>query len=936
MSDKMKKFFVFFLLITMLQTLRAGVSGPSATTNPLDPQPQGYDFTVDGIYYKIRPTAEPEVSTSEGDKLYKGKVTIPDEVSYNGKIYKVTRVAGFNNSPYVTSITIPKYVRRISTFYGAREAWYNPSIIKASGNRAAADASQGKLKEVIFNAVACDTCQYKYEPLSSFAWQGYKMVFPSTVEKITIGEGVTKLPYRCFYDCSSVTDLVLPKSVKIVESEIFGTGNISNFVLDCENLSELRWRPDNFTAIKFGENFGTFCEGILRTSDSFDTFVCPPSVTRILSGSFKGTIRKIVLPAGLKRIEAYTFSSSSSNFSGLEEINLPESLEYIGSYAFRGANFNKLVVPSGSMLGKNALNGCSIKRMVVRRAYLPQPDGAYGSPEELVLERGMAPKNMFINNANLRKVTICEGVDAIDENAFKGCNIRELSLPKSIKRFGKDAFDVTFAEGCDVYIDNCILEENGIPLSANVHLGKVMLQADTSLYDMLRMPINLHILSGFGKKIPDDFTTYKYRLEKVDIDEGIECIGKRAFAGCIHLLSLSLPSSLRTVEDSAFAGCEISTLSLSPGIQTIGNYAFRDIAVKNLELFKGLRTIGKGAFENAWRIKSLILPDGLEEIGAGAFSGLGNTTTLQLPATGLRSIGDYAFRSTNNISSIVLPEGLKYIGKSAFEFSRIKKLDFPSSLTAVGDSAFYSSPVTCTIPRTLESLGDHAFQAADDITLESLDFMTEEAEGKLKYYIAAKRISLPRDMKEIPRFFFLNMQILREVDMPEGLEKIDLNAFLYSGIESVTLPSTVVYVHPTAFEIGEIKTVYSKAVLPPSDFVNFSAASRSSGRWSYLNSMSLYVPVGCKQAYSNHEFWSNFGNIEELEELGMAGIDQVIIDSEPYALQGDCLTSRSRNIFIYTLTGTLLFEGRGEVRLPKGIYVVHNGKDGKSEKIFVN
>lgn len=76
----------------------------------------------------------------------------------------------------------------------------------------------------------------------------------------------------------------------------------------------------------------------------------------------------------------------------------------------------------------------------------------------------------------------------------------------------------------------------------------------------------------------------------------------------------------------------------------------------------------------------------------------------------------------------------------------------------------------------------------------------------------------------------------------------------------------------------------------------------------------LYVPVGCKEAYSNAEVWKNFWNIEE--EAVESGIVEIINNAnndthyQVYDLMG-CLILRSDDISEFG-------------KLPKGIYIVIN------------
>lgn len=80
-------------------------------------QSVGQIFEVDGIYYQITSSTKPyTVAVSyDGSIKYTGSVTIPETVSYNGKVYSVTSIGAFafRDCSSLTSVTIPNSVTSI-------------------------------------------------------------------------------------------------------------------------------------------------------------------------------------------------------------------------------------------------------------------------------------------------------------------------------------------------------------------------------------------------------------------------------------------------------------------------------------------------------------------------------------------------------------------------------------------------------------------------------------------------------------------------------------------------------------------------------------------------------------------------------------------------------------------------------------------------------
>ena len=87
-------------------------------------------------------------------------------------------------------------------------------------------------------------------------------------------------------------------------------------------------------------------------------------------------------------------------------------------------------------------------------------------------------------------------------------------------------------------------------------------------------------------------------LADVELHEGLEVIGERAFACCPRLRSVTKPSSVTELDKHAFSWCS--------------NLA-------RVELPEGLKVIGPKAFGNCWELRIVTIPRSVVELGGLAF-----------------------------------------------------------------------------------------------------------------------------------------------------------------------------------------------------------------------------------------------------------------------------------------------------------------------------
>lgn len=159
-------------------------------------------------------------------------------------------------------------------------------------------------------------------------------------------------------------------------------------------------------------------------------------------------------------------------------------------------------------------------------------------------------------------------------------------------------------------------------------------------------------------RLPKDF---KGRFK---VPNGVEVIGKRAFANCKELTIVVLPSSVKVIYDEAFENSGLKKIVIPEGVEVIARRMFSNckrLAVVSLP--SHLAKIEKEAFSGCTSLTDVHLPESLTEIGSGAFSHC-NLNQIEV-GSNVMSIGRGAF-SNNDAEFVRIGASTCFIGERAF------------------------------------------------------------------------------------------------------------------------------------------------------------------------------------------------------------------------------------------------------------------------------
>ena len=534
----------------------------------------------------------------------------------------------------------------------------------------------------------------------------YAFGYCTALEELELPSGISQIPMGCFKNCTALAQVHIPDSVTAIGGSAFYNCSalreveIPDSVTDMSG-SSIFYQCTSLEQIKLSARQTSLGNTTFYECTSLQSVALPDTVTSVGKECFAGctALTELTMGAGLTELKEGAFSECRA----LSKIVFNDALSTIGPLAFYNNDaLTELVLPdSVRVIGANAFNSCSrLKKLELNEGLQEIGTGAFAycarlvrietphsltalctfafafcdSLEEAIINGcGFVDAWCFEDCANLRTVTLGEGITALGGEMFIGTSVRQIIIPSTVTALMNRVFaaksDLSMYQTGDtrdvvIFRGNApdFLEETFANFS-----GIAMYPADDETWtEEVRQDYGGNVTWYPGDGVEDikledsgmcgDSLTWTYRDNVLTI------------SGTGRMYNYSSKTPWRPYESMIFR------VELPDGLTRIGINAFYDLFnLKEIEIPSGV-SIGESAFDNCYGLEKLVVGDNvtfdtywlLEDcwnlrtagpIGSGCDIELGYTT--EIPAK--------AFHGMKHLRKVTFPASIRTLGKDCFK-----------------------------------------------------------------------------------------------------------------------------------------------------------------------------------------------------------------------------------------------------------------------------
>ena len=199
-----------------------------------------------------------------------------------------------------------------------------------------------------------------------------------------------------------------------------------------------------------------------------------------------------------------------------------------------------------------------------------------------------------------------------------------------------------------------------------------------------------------------------------------------------------------------------------------GDFNGTDLVIPYYHNEKPVTTIDESGFADCQTLISAYIPNSVHSIGEAAFAGCANLVEVNLSKS-LKEIPERLFSNCESLADISIPEGIETIENYILDYTAVKNIYIPASLTYLSQFAF-----------------EHC-EMLESVTVSELNKNYASQDGIVYNKIKTEINNVPQSIKG-------------EITLSAMLRKIEGSAFSYcENLESIIIPASVTEIGYRAF-----------------------------------------------------------------------------------------------------------------------------------------
>lgn len=501
---------------------------------------------------------------------------------------------------------------------------------------------------------------------------------------------VTVIGEFAFSSISNLKEIKLPTSIISIENGAF---------MNCTNLEKINI-PDSVEKIETDAFY--LCDKLQYTVINdikyLDDWLVSPVDTSKTEYNLKESTRGILA-------EAF------KNCEVMNKISIPESVKYIGDFAFETTALKSLTLNDGlKFMGSNIVYGCT----ALDEINISENNQYFKIIDDVVYSKDQTQLYIYPHYNNSYICQVVDGAEVIMPYAFETTLVETVNLPTTLKKISEGAF---------------FRANHLITMSINSVIEEVGVRAFYGCND----------------------------LSSVVFPEGLTSIGDEAFYECTNLMNVSLPASLENIGQNILKRCvKIRDLGIpylldSEGISIVSilfeNALGVPDTIRKLDVFGGTKIdkLSIGVFQN---LTNVSLPQTFSEMEEGVFNNFKELAAVRI------DINNPVYKSDNGVlynkagtELIYYPVAKQDVAYSILNTTKVIKsgafngikgtirLIIPDSVTTIQTNAFTDSEAlkTINIPNSVINISQNAFNKLPNVVID-VDFDTAPITWSTKWY----------------------------------------------------------------------------------------------------------------------------------------------------------------------------------------------------------